>query len=76
MKIALFLMAVLATGWSELVTRPTPQIPATLTEALTVSKGTYSAHFKKQPGMYLYFDRLLTNQSIKSCVIIGTTLEG
>ena len=50
MKIALLLMIVLTTGWSELVARPTPQIPATITEALTVSKGTYSAHFKKQPG--------------------------
>ena len=76
MKFAFFLLAVLATGWSELVTRPTPQIPATITEALTVSKGTYSAHFKKQPGRYLIFDWLLTNQSIKNSVIIYTTLEG
>ena len=53
MKFAFLLLAVLATGWSELVTRPTPQIPATITEALTVSKGTYSAHFKKQPGRNL-----------------------
>ena len=50
MRLALLLLAVLATGWSELMHRPAQQIPATITEALTVSKGTYSAHFRKQPG--------------------------
>ena len=54
MRIALLLLIVLATGWSELMHRPTQQIPATMTEALTVSKGTYSAHFRKQPGKNVY----------------------
>ena len=54
MRFALLLLAVLATGWSELMHRPTQQIPATITEALTVSKGTYSAHFSKQPGKNVY----------------------
>ena len=76
MKFALFLLAVLATGWSELVTRPTPQIPATITEALTVSKGTYSAHFKKQPGRYLNFRPATHEPVYKNSVIIYTTLEG
>ena len=54
MRFALLLLIVLATGWSELMQRPTQQIPATMTEALTVSKGTYSAHFRKQPGKNVY----------------------
>ena len=53
MKFVFLLLAVLATGLAELITRPTHRIPATITEALTVSKGTYSAHFKKQPGKNL-----------------------
>ena len=40
-------------GYWVVITRPTHPIPATITEALTVSKGTYSAHFKKQPGKNL-----------------------
>ena len=54
MRFALLLLAVLATGWSELMHRPAQQIPATITEALTVSKGTYSAHFRKQSGKNVY----------------------
>ena len=34
MKLAFLLLAVLATGWSELINRPTQQIPATITDCL------------------------------------------
>ena len=50
MIIALVLLCSLSLVVPELVTRPTPHVPTTIADAMTVSQGTYSAHFKKQPG--------------------------
>ena len=52
MIIALLLLCSLSLVVPELVTRPTPHVPSTIADAMTVSQGTYSAHFKKLPGEY------------------------